>query len=131
MKTFKLFSIVLLIHLFAVPLVLIQLGSRSSDTVHEDNTQGMEEETKVETAAHKPTVGLQELNTDELAALARDSSPILHEMQVHVVRSGESPSVIASRYGMRTRELMEINGISDPSKLQVGAKLQVYAQNTN
>lgn len=131
MKTFKLFSIVLLIHLFAVPLVLIQLGSRSSDTVEQDNTPDKEEEKKVETAAHKPAVGLQELDTEELAALARESSPILHEMQTHVVRSGESPSVIASRYGMRTRELMKINGISDPSKLQVGAKLQVYAQSTN
>lgn len=131
MKTFKLFSIVLLIHLFAVPLVLIQLGSRSTDTVQEDTPTENETEKKVETAAQKTAVGLQELNTDELAALVRDSSPILHEMAVHVVRSGESPSVIASRYGMRTRELMKINGISDPSKLQVGAKLQVYAQSTN
>jgi len=32
---------------------------------------------------------------------------------------------------MRTRDLMKINKITDASKLQVGAKLQVYAQNTN
>lgn len=131
MKTFKLFSIVLLIHLFAVPLVLIQLGSRSSDTVQEDEPEDNPAEEKVETAAQKTPVGLQELNTDELAALARQNSPILHEMTTHVVRSGESPSVIASRYGMRTRELMQLNGIKDASKLQVGAKLQVYATSTN
>ena len=130
MKTFKLFSIVLLIHLFAVPLVLIQLGSRSSEPIAEE-TEDTKQNVKVETAAKKMPSGLQELNTDELAALARDSSPVLHEMQTHVVRSGESPSVIASRYGMRTQELMRINGIEDPSKLQVGAKLQVYAQSTN
>jgi LysM repeat protein len=130
MKTFKLFSIVLLIHLFAVPLVLIQLGSRSSEPIAEE-TEDTKPKEKVETAAQKMPSGLQELNTDELAALARDSSPVLHEMQTHVVRSGESPSVIASRYGMRTQELMRINGIEDPSKLQVGAKLQVYAQSTN
>jgi len=130
MKTFKLFSIVLLIHLFAVPLVLIQLGSRSSKTV-EDEPLVEEKIESAEAPAPKPPTGLQELSEEEIAALTRHNSPVLHEMQTHVVRSGESPSVIASRYGMRTRDLMKINNITDASKLQVGAKLQVYAQNTN
>jgi LysM repeat protein len=131
MKTFKLFSIVLLIHLFAVPLVLIQLGSRSSKSI--EDAEPLEEENieSAEAPKPKPPTGLQELSEEEIAALARQNSPVLHEMQTHVVRSGESPSVIATRYGMRTRDLMKINNIADASKLQVGAKLQVYAQNTN
>lgn len=131
MKTFKLFSIVLLIHLFAVPLVLIQLGSQSNDEVHEDTAT----EPKPETAGATPAVPLQnslvEMGAEEISQLVRDTSPVLREPKTHVVRSGESPSVIAKRYGMRTKELMTLNGITDPSKLQVGAKLTVYAAMTN
>jgi LysM repeat protein len=71
------------------------------------------------------------MEPEEIAQLARDTSPVLREPKTHIVRSGESPSVIAKRYGMQTKELMSLNGITDPSKLQVGAKLTVYASITN
>jgi len=44
---------------------------------------------------------------------------------VHVVKRGESPSKIAKMYGITLKQLMEDNGISDPTKLQAGAELQI------
>ena len=43
----------------------------------------------------------------------------------HTVKSGEYPGKIASQYGMATDELLAINGITDPRKLQVGQVLKV------
>jgi LysM repeat protein len=43
----------------------------------------------------------------------------------HVVRHGEFPSKIARIYGLKTNELMTMNNISDPSKLQIGTRLIV------
>lgn len=43
----------------------------------------------------------------------------------HTVQAGENPSSIAQRYGMKSSELLEMNGISDPRRLQIGQVLQV------
>ena len=43
----------------------------------------------------------------------------------HIVSSGEYPGSIARMYGLKTSELMSLNNISDPSKLQIGTKLLV------
>lgn len=43
----------------------------------------------------------------------------------HTVIAGESPSLIAAKYGMKTNELMRLNSISDPRKLRVGQRLIV------
>jgi LysM repeat protein len=43
----------------------------------------------------------------------------------HTVKSGEYPGKIASQYGMTTDELLALNGITDPRKLQVGKVLKV------
>lgn len=43
----------------------------------------------------------------------------------HTVRAGENPSMIASRYGMSTRELIRLNGNFDPRKLRVGQVLKI------
>ncbi len=43
----------------------------------------------------------------------------------HIVQPGETPSGIAQHYGMTANELMEINGITDPTRLHVGQVLQV------
>ena len=47
------------------------------------------------------------------------------EGPVHVVKSGETPGLIAQRYGMSTEQLMALNGIDDPRLLQVGQRLKV------
>lgn len=43
----------------------------------------------------------------------------------HIVRSGEYPGSIARMYGLKTNELMAMNKISDPRKIQIGSKLIV------
>ena len=45
--------------------------------------------------------------------------------EYHIVRRGEYPSTIARKYGLKTTELMIINNIADPSKLQIGTRLIV------
>jgi lipoprotein NlpD len=45
--------------------------------------------------------------------------------RTHTVQSGEFPATIARNYGMTTGELLALNGITDPRKLQVGQVLKV------
>jgi LysM repeat protein len=43
----------------------------------------------------------------------------------HVVKSGESLSVIARNYGVRQSEIALANGISDPTRLQAGTEIVI------
>ena len=45
--------------------------------------------------------------------------------RTHKVKAGEYPVTIARQYGMTTDELLSLNGITDPRKLQVGQVLEV------
>lgn len=45
--------------------------------------------------------------------------------RTHTVKAGEYPATIARQYGMTTGELLALNGITDPRKLQVGQVLKV------
>ncbi|TVP76310.1 MAG: LysM peptidoglycan-binding domain-containing protein [Puniceicoccaceae bacterium] len=45
--------------------------------------------------------------------------------RTHTVKAGEFPAAIARQYGMTTGELLALNGITDPRRLQVGQVLQV------
>jgi len=41
----------------------------------------------------------------------------------HVVAKGESLSLIAQDYGVRLQDIIDANGITDPSKLQIGQEI--------
>jgi LysM repeat protein len=58
-------------------------------------------------------------------ASPRDPAKPAPSSSSHVVKSGETPSQIAERYGMTTKELMAINGIKDPRRIRAGQKLKV------
>lgn len=45
----------------------------------------------------------------------------------HKVAAGESPAIIAKKYGMKTSELIALNNITDPRKLRIGQELKVKA----
>ena len=47
---------------------------------------------------------------------------------VHVVAKGENLYRISLRYGVTTDELMQANGIEDPTQLEVGTRLTIPAQ---
>ncbi len=45
--------------------------------------------------------------------------------RTHTVKAGEYPGKIARKYGMTAQELLALNGITDPTKLQIGQVLNV------
>jgi len=47
-------------------------------------------------------------------------------VQTHIVKEDESPYTIAKKYKVKLTELLEWNGLSQDSKLQIGQKLEVY-----
>jgi LysM repeat protein len=52
-------------------------------------------------------------------------APALNASGTHTVKAGEYPATIARQYGMTASELLAINGITDPRKMQIGQKLKV------
>ncbi len=60
----------------------------------------------------------------ELAEL--QSGLLAADRKTHRVRSGESLSVIASRYRVSVRELQQWNNISNPNQLRAGQQLTVF-----
>ena len=48
----------------------------------------------------------------------------------HVVRKGEALSSIASKYGVKTADVMRWNGIKNANKVYVGQKLTIYDKST-
>jgi membrane-bound lytic murein transglycosylase D len=59
-----------------------------------------------------------------LEELPRYDPPAV-ETTAHIVRSGESLSLIAERYRTSVAGLMRLNGISNPNRLRVGQSLRV------
>jgi len=49
----------------------------------------------------------------------------------HVVRKGEALSTIASKYGVKTADVMRWNGIKNANKVYVGQKLTIYDKSTS
>ena len=49
----------------------------------------------------------------------------------HVVRKGEALSTIASRYGVKTSDVMRWNGIKNANRVYVGQKLTIYDKSTS
>jgi len=56
--------------------------------------------------------------------IAKDSGVI------HVVAKGENPVLIAKRLGVSYDDLLKLNNISDPKRLQIGQKLHVPVKTT-
>ncbi|ADE56083.1 LysM peptidoglycan-binding domain-containing protein [Coraliomargarita akajimensis] len=65
-----------------------------------------------------------------LAPAATTSAVAPSSSGTHTVQSGEYPSKIAKMYGMSSKELMELNNISDARSLQVGQVLKVKGGST-
>jgi LysM repeat protein len=64
-------------------------------------------------------------SSDSISSSSTASSLSTSGARTHTVKSGEYPGKIASQYGMTTDELLALNGITDPRKLQVGKVLKV------
>lgn len=59
------------------------------------------------------------------ASAAPSSTVTTSASRTHTVKPGEYPATIARQYGMPTGELLALNGITDPRKLQVGQVLKI------
>lgn len=44
---------------------------------------------------------------------------------IYVVAKGDNPYAIAKRFGVSYKKLLELNGIEDPTKVQIGQKLRL------
>ncbi|MEM7130849.1 MAG: LysM peptidoglycan-binding domain-containing protein [Chloroflexota bacterium] len=51
------------------------------------------------------------------------ASPTTAEPTLHIVRAGETLSEIANAYGFYQREVLEVNGLSDPDEIYIGQQL--------
>jgi len=56
--------------------------------------------------------------------------PAINASGTHTVKAGEYPATIARQYGMSAADLLAINGITDPRKIQIGQILKVNLTNT-
>jgi len=45
--------------------------------------------------------------------------------QTYVVKAGDNPASIAQQFRVKTEDLMALNNIEDPSKLQIGQTLKI------
>ncbi len=64
--------------------------------------------------------------TDEPAATdtpAPEETPVPVEGEIYIVQEGDIPIDIAERFGITAEELMEANGITDPTSLFIGQEL--------
>ncbi len=52
-------------------------------------------------------------------------SPSPEPERVYIVKAGDNPASIAQQFGITTDALLAANGITDPTKLQVGQTLKV------
>lgn len=73
---------------------------------------------------------LYSLPTEAINISNNSSSRPSGDAKYHTVRSGESLSVIASKYGTTTRKLMDWNNLSS-TRLRVGQKLKLYGVKTS
>jgi murein DD-endopeptidase MepM/ murein hydrolase activator NlpD len=55
---------------------------------------------------------------------------VFSEEKVHIVQRGDTIFSIARSFGVNKDELMRVNGITDPTKLQVGQHLKIPGNNT-
>ena len=69
--------------------------------------------------------GISVAPSDSVSSNSTAPSFSTSDASTHTVKSGEYPGKIASQYGMTTDELLALNGITDPRKLQVGKVLKV------
>ena len=59
------------------------------------------------------------------AAAARHPAVPRDSGKIHVVTHGENPVTIARKFGVSSADILKLNGITDPTKLQIGTKLHI------
>jgi LysM repeat protein len=58
---------------------------------------------------------------------AASVNPVTNNLPEYTVVKGDNPYKIAKKFRITPDELMKINGITDPKKIQIGQKLKIPA----
>jgi len=123
MKTPALVTIITCLHLVAVgAFFFIQgCGTRQRASVEPPPAPIMPPDEAPRTMGHSslPAPVFQPPLPVEEAPAAREWTP----GDTYVIKKGDSLSVIAKKHGLSTRELAELNGITNPNKIRIGQKL--------
>lgn len=83
---------------------------------------------KTATASTDTAPVVSSSSTETSTSSGEVSAPVSEDGYItHKVASGESPAIIAHKYGMKTSELVSLNNISDPRRLKIGQELKVKA----
>lgn len=82
------------------------------------------------TAPAAPTVTADTKPAPPAAAAAPAKAPAVPAApvevpEVYTVERGDNPYTIAKRFGISYQDLLTLNGIEDPTKLQIGQKLKM------
>ncbi len=152
------FVIVLLLHVVAIGGIYTFESIKVHRRNEEPLAAAVEKAPKPETAtastaattaaptSSKPASSAKPSNVDLLTASVRPAdleaskkaapaapAPARETQQqtIHVVVKGENPHSIARKYGVKYDELLRINKITDPTKLQIGQKLVIPARPRN
>jgi LysM repeat protein len=79
----------------------------------------------VATPTDSPTLTPTPTATDTPQATATPTPTLTPTPHIHIVESGEYPSLIASLYGVTVEAIIDLNNIDDDSNLQVGQELLI------
>jgi nucleoid-associated protein YgaU len=60
-----------------------------------------------------------------VAAAEPEPTPTSVPEQVYIVKAGDNPATIARQFSVKTEDLMSLNNIEDPQKLQIGQTLRI------
>ncbi len=112
-------------------------GDAVSSTVVEQPAEAeMNDDEGMETEEDTATMAAAESETPETASApeASPEAPVEEtadtapaERKVHIVKSGDNPSLIAAKHGVRLSDLLKWNNLNSRSRIDVGDKLLVSA----
>ncbi len=96
-----------------------------NERASEFKSAGKESAAKIQVKKENPVAELQKKSTPSVFAELKNGKKV-----EHVVKSGESPFVIAKKYpGVNPDDILLWNNISDARKIQIGQTLVIYLKN--
>jgi LysM repeat protein len=103
------------------PLPLVTSDSATAGTLVQAASAPAPVMVATKTAAAPSTVA----KSEPPAAVAQTKAPVGPAPDTYKVEKGDNPYKIAKKFGVSYQELLTLNGIDDPTKLQIGQELKV------
>jgi len=116
-RTKTVLGIVVAVHVIAVGSLICLQGCRSTTTTGGDAMSSPPPPVMPPPAFSAPAV------TRTGPKTASVSSAVLPFTSTYVVTKGDSISVIAKKFGVRTRDIVDLNQLKNPNKIRVGQKI--------